>query len=100
MVRRVYNKVYDPEIWEKVNPQNKELLDDFMMDLRENKRSPITISQYFSDLRGFFCYLYRAYNNRFAQNDSNHRYATDVAVYNSMVTMGWSGEGVVMCAPV
>ena len=44
--------------------------------------------------------IYRAYNNRFAQNDSNHRYATDVAVYNSMVTMGWSGEGVVMCAPV
>jgi integrase len=63
--RRVYNKVYDPEIWEKVNPQNKELLEDFMMDLRENKRSLITISQYFSDLRGFFCYLYRAYNNRF-----------------------------------
>lgn len=55
--RRVYNKVYTPEIWEKVNPQNKELLDDFLMDLRENKRSPITISQYYSDLRGFFCYL-------------------------------------------
>jgi len=65
MVRRVYNKVFHPEIWEQVNPQNKELLDDFMLDLRENKRSPVTISQYYSDLRGFFCYLYTAYNNRF-----------------------------------
>ncbi|MBK7474461.1 MAG: hypothetical protein IPI73_31095 [Betaproteobacteria bacterium] len=44
--------------------------------------------------------IYRAYNNRFAQNDSNHRYATDVAVYNQMVALGWSGEGVVMCAPL
>jgi len=26
--RRVYNKVFSPEIWEMVNPQNKELLDD------------------------------------------------------------------------
>lgn len=44
--------------------------------------------------------IYRAYNNRYAQNDSNHRYATDVAVYNQMVDLGWSGEGVVMCAPL
>jgi streptogramin lyase len=44
--------------------------------------------------------VYRAYNNGFAQNDSNHRYATDVAIYNQMLAMGWSGEGIVMCAPV
>ena len=65
MARRVYNKVYDPQIWEQVNPQNKELLDDFIMELRAKKRSQVTISQYYSDLRGFFCYLHRAYNNRF-----------------------------------
>lgn len=62
---RVYNKVYSPEIWEQVNPQNKELLDDFVLDLKQRKRSPVTISQYYSDLRGFFCYLYTAYHNRF-----------------------------------
>ena len=44
--------------------------------------------------------IYRAYNNRFPQNDSNHRYATDVADYNQMLSLGWSGEGVVMCAPL
>lgn len=65
MAKRVYNKVYDPETWEQVNPRNKELLNDFMLDLRENKRSPATVRQYFSDLRGFFCHLHRAYNNLF-----------------------------------
>ena len=43
--------------------------------------------------------VYRAYNNHFARNDSNHRYASDRAVYDAMVAQGWRGEGVVMCAP-
>lgn len=40
----------------------------------------------------------RVYNNRFAQNDSNHRYMTDETIYQEMLGRGWSGEGVVMCA--
>ncbi|MBP8297962.1 MAG: hypothetical protein KAX84_17765, partial [Burkholderiales bacterium] len=40
----------------------------------------------------------RAYNNRYAQNDSNHRYATDSIAYNQVLARGWLGEGVVMCA--
>jgi uncharacterized delta-60 repeat protein len=42
--------------------------------------------------------VYRAYNNRFAFNDSNHRHTTDPSVYNAMVAKGWRGEGVVFCA--
>ncbi|MEO8135510.1 MAG: hypothetical protein ABI831_16210, partial [Betaproteobacteria bacterium] len=41
--------------------------------------------------------IYRAYNNRFAQNDSNHRYTVKPAIYAQMVGMGWRGEGIVMC---
>jgi hypothetical protein len=41
----------------------------------------------------------RAYNNRFAVNDSNHRYTTSDAIYNQMLASGWSGEGAVFCAP-
>jgi len=41
--------------------------------------------------------LYRAYNNRFAYNDSNHRFSTDYAVYQQMIANGWVGEGMVMC---
>lgn len=41
--------------------------------------------------------LYRAYNGRWQQNDSNHRFTTDMLVYAQMVTQGWRGEGLVMC---
>ena len=40
----------------------------------------------------------RVYNGRFAQHDSNHRYATTDAIYNQMIAQGWSGEGTVFCA--
>ncbi|MBK7472152.1 MAG: hypothetical protein IPI73_17625 [Betaproteobacteria bacterium] len=43
--------------------------------------------------------VYRTYNQRFPQNDSNHRYTTNLAVYNAQVAAGWAGEGVVFCAP-
>ncbi|CAG0970388.1 hypothetical protein BURK2_01246 [Burkholderiales bacterium] len=43
--------------------------------------------------------VYRNYNMRFAQNDSNHRYTTDTAVYAQMQAQGWAGEGVAFCAP-
>jgi hypothetical protein len=43
--------------------------------------------------------VYRAYNNGFAQGiDSNHRITSDQAAYQQLVSIGWSGEGVVMCA--
>jgi hypothetical protein len=42
--------------------------------------------------------VYRNYNNRFAFNDSNHRFTTSLSVYNDMIAQGWLGEGVVMCA--
>jgi uncharacterized delta-60 repeat protein len=44
--------------------------------------------------------VYRVYNNRFAQNDSNHRYTTDSNLYAQMQAQGWLPEGVVMCAPI
>ena len=42
--------------------------------------------------------IYRNYNMRFAQNDSNHRFTFSQKVYNSMIAEGWAGEGIVMCA--
>ncbi len=41
--------------------------------------------------------VYRLYNNRFAQNDSNHRFTTDMDVVNQMTQSGWLFEGVKMC---
>ena len=42
--------------------------------------------------------VYRNYNNRAAQGDSNHRFTTDINIYNTMIGLGWAAEGVVMCA--
>lgn len=42
--------------------------------------------------------VYRAYNGRWRQNDSNHRYTTDLTLYQQMITAGWAGEGIALCA--
>jgi uncharacterized delta-60 repeat protein len=42
--------------------------------------------------------VYRVYNNRFAQNDSNHRYMTSAGTYQQMQQQSWMGEGLVFCA--
>ncbi len=42
--------------------------------------------------------VYRAYNHRFAQHDSNHRITANLFAYQQQVAAGWTGEGVVMCA--
>ena len=41
----------------------------------------------------------RLYNNRFAQNDSNHRYTTNPDVVSAMQQQGWTDEGIVFCSP-
>ena len=40
----------------------------------------------------------RAYNNGFAQNDSNHRFTTSDSTVREMGQDGWAVEGTVMCA--
>ncbi|MCA0239291.1 MAG: S8 family peptidase [Proteobacteria bacterium] len=42
--------------------------------------------------------VYRVYNNRWMFNDSNHRFTTDKAVYQQMISKGWLAEGVRFCA--
>lgn len=43
--------------------------------------------------------VYRYYNMRWAENDSNHRYATHLDDQDVMEDKGWSLEGIAMCAP-
>lgn len=44
--------------------------------------------------------VYRVYNKGFESGkDSNHRLTTDRAIYDKMISDGWSGENVVMCSP-
>ncbi len=43
--------------------------------------------------------LFRSYNNRYRENDSNHRYLVDPRLSAEMSAQGWSTEGLVMCLP-
>ncbi|HEX4881686.1 MAG TPA: hypothetical protein VFV18_05025 [Porticoccaceae bacterium] len=43
--------------------------------------------------------VWRLYNDRFAQSDSNHRFVTSVDTYRHMIAKGWIGEGVAFCSP-
>ncbi len=42
--------------------------------------------------------VYRAYNQGFPSNDSNHRYTTSRSTLAEMQRIGWAGEGLVFCA--
>lgn len=41
----VYNNFFDPTTYAKVNPDNKELLDDYILELKQLQRSKETIKQ-------------------------------------------------------
>ncbi len=43
--------------------------------------------------------VWRLYNDRFAQADSNHRFAASADTYRHMMANGWIGEGVAFCSP-
>lgn len=62
---------------------------DFATTLPTNKQCPSSLVP-----------VYRAYNNGFARGaDSNHRITSNYSAYQQTVAAGWSGEGVIMCAP-
>lgn len=60
----VYNISYSDEIWNQVNQQSKDLLNDFILELRQRRLSNQTIYQYTADLKGFMCYVFSKLNNR------------------------------------
>ena len=43
--------------------------------------------------------VWRLYNDRAAQSDSNHRFVASVDTYRHMIANGWIGEGVAFCSP-
>ncbi len=47
----VYNRIYTPQKWEMVNKENKIIIDDFLTEYKQQKKSEATIKQYFNDLR-------------------------------------------------
>ena len=61
---QVYNRIYTPEIYEKVNPENKAICKDFLTECKSKKKSEGTIKQYANDLRILCCYVYLYVDNK------------------------------------
>lgn len=59
-------KLYDEKIYnEKVNEKNKDLLEDYILEMKSQKKSKGTIDQYAFDIRAFFCWLHDNAKNKF-----------------------------------
>jgi len=43
--------------------------------------------------------VWRLFNNRVAELDSNHRFVANQGTYRMMIADGWVGEGVAFCSP-
>lgn len=65
MGKKVYNNFFDENIWKNVNQDNKDLLADFLLELKQLQRSEQTIYQYKRDIMGIFCYIYQHLDNKY-----------------------------------
>lgn len=52
-----YNKIYTPEAWEKVNNENKLIIEDFLLEKKSQGKKESTLVQYRNDLRIILIYV-------------------------------------------
>lgn len=58
-------KLFNEVDWNNLSEENRELYDDYLLDLEAQGKAVKTIKQYGFDLRAFFCYLVREKNNKY-----------------------------------
>lgn len=63
-IGRIYHNFYTPELWEQVNKENKRILDDFLAEYKQRKKSKGTIAGYYNDLRIIMIYILLELDNR------------------------------------
>ena len=61
---RIYNNFYTPELWTQVNKENKLIIDDFIAEYKQRKKSKNTIYSYFQDLRIIMIYILKEHQNK------------------------------------
>lgn len=57
------NNIYNDEVYEKVNKESKDILEDYILELKARGRAKKTIEQYVFDIKMAYCY--------FQENNSN-----------------------------
>lgn len=61
---KVYNRIYTKEKWGQVNKYNKSLMEDFLLELKSQKKKEGTLKQYKNDLRILFIYVLENLDNK------------------------------------
>lgn len=60
---RIYHNFYTEELWEQVNKENKRIMNDFLQEYKQRKKSKGTIAGYHNDLRIIMIYILRELDN-------------------------------------
>lgn len=63
MAKRI--KLFNQATYDKVNNDNKMLLEDYILELQANGKSEKTIYQYTADIKAFYCWLYINQKNEY-----------------------------------
>lgn len=58
------NNIFDVQIYAKVNKENIEILEDYILEMKSKKKSIGTITQYVYDIKAFFCWVYQEAGNK------------------------------------
>lgn len=58
-------RLFNEQDWKKLSEDNRELYDDYLLELEANGKAVKTIKQYAFDLKAFFCWLVREKNNKY-----------------------------------
>lgn len=62
--RGVYNRIYTEEKWQQVNKENKDILEDFLTEYRQQKKAESTLHAYFEDLRLVLIKILEDFDNK------------------------------------
>lgn len=62
--KQVYNRFFEQSKWDEVPKFNKDLIDDFLLELKSQGKSGGTIHQYFNDLRIICIYIHDELGNK------------------------------------
>lgn len=64
MSKKVYNRIYTKEKWEQVNKYNKQILDDYIMQIKSESKSEGSIKQYYADGRIIMILIMELFDNK------------------------------------
>lgn len=62
--KQVYNRFVTPDKWDKVNVENKNIMNDYILECKQKQKKPSTIEQYINDWKIIFVVILEKFNNQ------------------------------------